>query len=478
MKKIFAMAAVAALAAGASAYAANPFADVSTSDWAYQAVSDLSAQGIVEGYPDGTFKGQTNITRYEMAQIVARLMAKEDQYSAEQRATIDKLAGEYADELDSLGVKVSNLEKKVGNISWSGDARMRYQRGLVVKNLGASLENVPVTDQRKDRYDGRLRLNVEGTVNDQVTVKGRFLTEFDFQDGNNSNTEMDRLHVVYAPNEKTTIDIGRTDLWLGQTGILYDDTFDGIKAAYTTDHFGIEAGYGRMIAVDPMALPWVGADEKGNIDKSRLESYYVQAKAKSGSVQLNAFYLDFVQQNPMLKIAADKGRYKGDTDFKMWGVGTAIQLADQWILNGDYIQNPGSYLNGEYDKPTLWTTGLTYGTVDTEKPGSYSIGIRYVDADGLSYLGSSTLDMTDYLSASVWAGNGRFGDIAPIHGTEGAKFWVLKAGVAVAKNVELDAYYYFDARAKRESSALYRAMIPGGIKDFDDIYGIELNYTF
>ena len=99
MKKILAMTAAAALAAGTSAWAANPFSDVSASDWAYQAVSDLSDQGIVEGYPDGTFKGQTSITRYEMAQIVARLMAKEDQYNAEQRATIDKLAGEYADEL-------------------------------------------------------------------------------------------------------------------------------------------------------------------------------------------------------------------------------------------------------------------------------------------------------------------------------------------------------------------------------------------
>ena len=49
MKKILALAAVAALTAGVSAYAANPFSDVSTSDWAYQAVSELSDQGIVEG---------------------------------------------------------------------------------------------------------------------------------------------------------------------------------------------------------------------------------------------------------------------------------------------------------------------------------------------------------------------------------------------------------------------------------------------
>ena len=43
MKKILALAAVAALTAGVSAYAANPFSDVTADDWAYQAVSDLSA---------------------------------------------------------------------------------------------------------------------------------------------------------------------------------------------------------------------------------------------------------------------------------------------------------------------------------------------------------------------------------------------------------------------------------------------------
>ena len=92
MKKILALAAVAALTAGVSAYAANPFSDVTPDDWAFQAVSDLSAQGVVEGYPDGSFKGERNMTRYELAQIIARLMAKEDQLNAEQQATLDKLA--------------------------------------------------------------------------------------------------------------------------------------------------------------------------------------------------------------------------------------------------------------------------------------------------------------------------------------------------------------------------------------------------
>ena len=149
MKKILAMAAVAALAAGASVYAANPFSDVSTSDWAYQAISDLSDRGMVEGYPDGTFKGEQNITRYELAQIIARLMAKEDQMNAEDRAIIDRLASEYADELENLGVRVSNLEKKVGNFAWSGDARMRYQSGTSpVMNW---LRSLPVSWRKRIR---------------------------------------------------------------------------------------------------------------------------------------------------------------------------------------------------------------------------------------------------------------------------------------------------------------------------------------
>ena len=174
MKKILALAAVAALTAGVSAYAANPFSDVSTDDWAYQAVADLSDQGVVEGYPDGTFKGERNMTRYELAQIIARLMAKEDQLNAEQQATLDKLAGEYADELANLGVRVSNLEKKVGNIAWSGDARMRYQ----------TKDN----DGGKDSWNGRMRINAK-----------------------------------WAPNDATYVTIGRQGIALDQTGTFWDE---------------------------------------------------------------------------------------------------------------------------------------------------------------------------------------------------------------------------------------------------------------
>lgn len=50
------------------------FPDVASNHWAYEAVSDLSRRGLVEGYPDGTFGGDRLLTRYEFAQIVYRAL--------------------------------------------------------------------------------------------------------------------------------------------------------------------------------------------------------------------------------------------------------------------------------------------------------------------------------------------------------------------------------------------------------------------
>ena len=417
MKKILALAAVAALTAGVSAYAANPFSDVTPDDWAFQAVSDLSAQGVVEGYPDGSFKGERNMTRYELAQIIARLMAKEDQLNAEQQATLDKLAGEYADELANLGVRVANLEKKVGNISWSGDARMQYQHpqnGL------------------DDAYGARMRLNVSGQVNDKVRVEGRLSTEADLKGNDSADTEMDRIHVVYTPTDELTFDLGRTGVGLSQTGIYMDEDgiFDGVAGTYDNGKFNVGAGYGRF----------KGVYDKWNLDADIPEAWFVKAGGNVGGVaDLSAFYLE-------------QKHFAGtDENLKTWGVGAAFNVGD-FTVDGDYIKNT----NKEIDKAAMWTAGLTYGEVDTDKVGSWTLGVHYVDADPGAYIGGVTAwDMSQFLDASTLVG---------------AKFWMAKAGVAVQKNVELDAYYYFNGKSKLTED--------GKKLEGDDMWGIELNYAF
>ena len=120
MKKSLVLAMAMALGVTASAYAANPFSDVPAGHWAYDSISKLAAAGIIEGYGDDTFRGDRLMTRYEMAQIVAKALAK--------GANVDKLAAEFADELDALGVRVAALEKKSDNVKITGEIRYHFAK--------------------------------------------------------------------------------------------------------------------------------------------------------------------------------------------------------------------------------------------------------------------------------------------------------------------------------------------------------------
>lgn len=125
-----------------SVYAANPFSDVDASSWAYQSVEQLANAGIINGYPDGTFKGSNPITRYEMAQMVAKAMANQDKANAEQQAMINRLADEFGSELNTLGVRVAKLENQVGNVKVTGNYRLRY-RGSELKMIPMRMVNIP-----------------------------------------------------------------------------------------------------------------------------------------------------------------------------------------------------------------------------------------------------------------------------------------------------------------------------------------------
>ena len=236
--------------------AANPFADVDTSSWAYQAVCQLSDQGVVDGYPDGTFKGDKNVSRYELAQIIARLMAKEESLNDSQKAAVRKLSAEYAGELQSLGVRVTELEKKTGNLSTITELRVqdipRYDN--VYKDNKSS----------HDELSLRVRLNTMANVNDRSTVYSQLETTMsmngstpfapnrqDWSSRESSDSDktrtgygdgdfhMNRLWATYhfGPKQDTSklpfgpsknlIGIGQFPVKMGVTGYTYDGQFKG-----------------------------------------------------------------------------------------------------------------------------------------------------------------------------------------------------------------------------------------------------------
>ena len=404
MKKILAIAAVAALTAGVSAYAANPFSDVSTDDWAYQAVSDLSDQGVVEGYPDGTFKGERNMTRYELAQVIARLMAREDQLNAEQKATLDKLAGEYADELANLGVRVSNLEKKVGNISWFGDARMRWQE----KGYNAD------GSKKEDSWNGRMRINAKAQVNDSTYVRGRFTSNMNFKDNADANTKMDVLFVHHQFGDKVGMNLGRNFLTLGQTGMYYDDFFDGAQLFIGDSKLTLAAGYGRMNA-------W--ADDEDTV--------YARLYGQTGRIGYDAEYIKTVG-------AADAATKS------VWGVGLTVGVTDAVDVFGDFYKN-----TKPAGDPQMWTAGLGFGHYNLKKPGTFRVAAQYVRNEAGAYFGGSTY--TAFPASSLL--------------NVDSKFWLANADVVLAKNVRLHGEYAFNV--KTDDSV-----------DYDDLATVSLNYNF
>ena len=409
MKKILAIAAAAALTAGVSAYAANPFSDVSPDDWAYQAVSDLSDQGVVEGYPDGTFKGERNMTRYELAQVIARLMAREDQLNAEQKATLDKLAGEYADELANLGVRVSNLEKKVGNISWFGDARMRW------KEKGYNTDG----SRKDDVWDGRMRINAKAQVNDSTYVRGRFTSNMNFKDNADANTKMDVLFVHHQFGDKVGMNLGRNFLTLGQTGMYYDDFFDGAQLFIGDSKLTLEAGYGRMNT-------WIN-----DYGQKKDDTVYARLYGKTGRIGYDAEYIKTVG-------AADADKKS------IWGAGLTVGVTDAVDVFGDFYKN-----TKPAGDPQMWTAGLGFGHYNLKKPGTFRVAAQYVRNEAGAYFGGSTY--TAFPASSLL--------------NVDSKFWLANADVVLAKNVRLHGEYAFNV--KTDDSV-----------DYDDLATVSLNYNF
>lgn len=260
MKHAFLKAAIAACfaCAAVTVSAANPFTDVSADDWAYQAVASLSDEGVIDGYPDGTFRGDKHVTRYEIAQIVARLMAKEDTLNASQKETLAKLSSQYANELKDLGVRIAELEKKRGATDLITELR--------VQSIDRYDDVFKGNVQKHNELSTRVRLNTITPVNDRVHLYGQLETILDmngkesydvnridlkdksqtkprtgYGDGDfhlnrlwttyHFGPKQDTTNLPYGPS-KNLIGIGQFPVKMGVTGYTYDGEVKGVFAAF------------------------------------------------------------------------------------------------------------------------------------------------------------------------------------------------------------------------------------------------------
>ena len=385
--------------------AANPFADVDTSSWAYQAVSQLSDQGVVDGYPDGTFKGDKNVSRYELAQIIARLMAKEESLNDSQRATVQKLSAEYAGELQSLGVRVKELEKKTGNLSNITEIRVqdipRYDN--VYKDNKSS----------HDELSLRVRLNTMANVNDRSTVYSQLETTMsmngstpfapnrqDWSSRESSDSDktrtgygdgdfhMNRLWATYhfGPKQDTSklpfgpsknlIGIGQFPVKMGVTGYTYDGQFKGAFISFGDYRQGgrFTIAHGRATDINynytgPMVrgMPLKDSTGSAGLISAMMDAGKNNPKLQAMQQQLAAGVKAAVQQ----KITEMTNAGFTPTDAQIQAITSAAQAAAMdKAINALTSQN-GMYVNNDYYYPMGQGVQESWGQ-DEDVPVTYA----------------------------------------------------------------------------------------------------------
>ena len=393
MKKSLVLAMAMALGVTASAYAANPFSDVPAGHWAYDAVNKLAAEGVVDGYPDGTYGGDKLMTRYEMAQIVAKAMAK--------GANVDKLAAEFADELDSLGVRVANLEKKADNVKITGQIRASYRDG-----------------DNSDAYGKlRTRLFINGSVNEDWTYTARLQNEQDYMNEKGDDSDV-KLNWAYVSGRVggLKVDAGRQN-FKTHTGNILDAEYDGVKVSYG-DKVKV-TGYVGKGADDSDGL-W-GLDQ----DDDRI--YIADVTAKIGVVDAYASYYN-----------VDNGASQ-----EIYNVGAAVPVAKDLKLSAEWMY--GTADDDEGLDNNGWVAGLAYKGAKASKPGSWGVWANYYNLPAMTYIKST--DNTQMGENPYYWQDVDEND----HENDGYEGFGVGANVTLAKNI-VAAVRYFDLES-REGNA-------------------------
>ena len=464
MKKSLVLAMAMALGVTASAYAANPFSDVPAGHWAYDSISKLAAAGVIDGYGDGTFGGDKLMTRYEMAQIVAKAMAK--------GANVDKLAAEFADELDNLGVRVANLEKKADNVKITGELRFRYvdQDGAMYKKIVPAGDGVSgvLGNDSNHAADIRSRIWINGMINDDWTYTGMLQNTQNLSDNaGNEDTKFQRAYVD-GKLGGMAVRAGRYNLVIAD-GNIYDTRADGLELSYG-NKLKLKGFAGKAtdgITVVPVNIT-NGTDTLiGDIENGgKYWGLALEGELAKG-LKATAGYTKFKDMGTG-SVAFDNGNFdKTDIDNGIWHAGLSYDMGhfnlSAMYLKGDLSADKlndrsDGNINKAIDKyldDDGFVIGLAYKGAKAEDAGSWGAWAKYYDQGAQTYVAHTT--------------------DANTFGMTGFKGFGVGANYTLAKNIVANvAYYNTESKLAKE--------IPGAAdyldRSKDHRFWTDVTFTF
>lgn len=367
MKKTLVSALTTALVVGAASTtfaAANPFADVPADHWAYDAVAQLVQDGIINGYGDGTYVGDQNMSRYEMAQIVAKAMAKSDAADNNNKALIDKLAAEFSDELANLGVRVADLEAKTDNVKWQGLIRYDWNR----HNYEGKGDHVNASENFI-----KLRFEPSMTINENWSGHARI--DYDVQKDETTGANDGKAEVTKLWTEgqygKFDVKLGRFGSFSDNShGLVMDTDVTGAELNYApTENWKLKATAGR---IDNISTLWDTAFVKTKDTKEGSATYWdAEVDYNNGKWDAGVGYRNFG--------ATVTEQDANKTSFHVIDLGVGYAFDKNVKLTADYAWGPGLSQNKKdagYAQ-NAYNVQLNYKGADATDAGSWGAYVAY-----------------------------------------------------------------------------------------------------
>lgn len=373
-KKVIALTLGCLLGVSCNVFAASPFEDVPPDHWAYNSVAKLAKAGLVDGYHDGTFRGSKTITRYEMATIIANAMTKDNKADESTKAEVEKLKVEFSSELESLGIRMSKVEKRM-------DKAEKTQIKIAARQIYAHANNVSSDNNPVDQYyHYRLFMTTNLDPNAQfisMVENTDDITSNSYTTGQGSNFTAKQAY-LRAKVGQTVLNVGRQPFsWLGN-GLVCDNSgkWDGITA---------EFGIGSKFTIRTGAAQrYMGATTGGSLTAPGGTHSFYMANAKynvSPSFNLISVYLK------------DQGvrNNQNSSIYDTTSIGFNYTF-DKYSLMSEYGANEADLAKAanKNSTPKAGYVQLQYKKVDQDKVGTWDVFTNYRKAQAGFDLGNMT----------------------------------------------------------------------------------------
>lgn len=228
----------------------SQFSDVQPTDWAFQALQSLVERyGCIAGYPNGTYRGNRAMTRYEFAaglnaclervnELIATATA--DLVTKEDLATLQRLQEEFSAELATLRGRVDALEARTAQLEANQFSTTTKLVGEAIFNLGGAFGDsraIPSGSQAARRdvddnftFSDRIRLNLyssftgkdrlqirlqAGNVPNFATATGTNMARLSFDNNTNNNVQIDKINYAFKISDalQVKVDANNGEFW-------------------------------------------------------------------------------------------------------------------------------------------------------------------------------------------------------------------------------------------------------------------------